>query len=780
MKKLHFKRPGLKSSGIFLLLLIVIPFSVFLVLDRIYPIDLLPRTQTRVILAEDGTPLRTFADQNGVWRYPVNINDVSPRYIEAVLGYEDRWFYAHPGVNPVALIRAAYQWGDTGKIISGGSTLTMQVARLRRAMPRNITGKCLQIFSALQLEWRYEKNEILTYYLNNAPFGGTFEGVLAASYAYFDHDVKSLTHAQAALLAVLPQAPSRFRPDRFPDAAKNARDKLLQRLNTFGIWSNEIIQDAKMEKVTGWPIDTKINAPLLARRLHNRTPATQPRVKTHIRYHLQLAMEQLAQDYTAGLPPRLSCAILTMNNNTGGVEAYVGSADFLNELRFGHVDMVKAIRSPGSTMKPFIYGMALDEGLIHSQSMLMDVPIQFGNYHPVNFHRNFSGPVSVSEALSESLNLPAVQLLDHLGPRFFYAGMTNIGFKISLPVGAAPNLAMALGGFSTSLENLVFAYSSLGRGGNAIEPLFKKESKRSQHKLLSEGAAWIIHDILLPKDHSQIKRNDRNFAIKTGTSYGFRDAWAIGVDKGYTVGVWVGRPDGIPVPGHYGAQTATPLLKMAFQLLPAHQNRIKQPDSVTGTQICWPGGQFADKGPKPATASCDEPRNAWLLNQTAPKTLMPTKKETGPAVIELDLKLSSNRKYRIPAGCKTNVSSVKTSVELWPKALESWIPGALRRSHLIPPPFPGCSGTSEILVDEPVIIEGLNDGDVIMSKDKQNTYPVFDLTVQGGSGPWYWFENSVLKTTGKAFKFSPVHPGHYQLLVVDQSGELDRVEVSLF
>ena len=775
MKKLYHILPELKRAGSILVILFVFHFFTFLVLDMIYPIDLLPRTQTRVILAEDGTPLRSFSDKNGIWRYPVVLNDVSPRYIAAVLGYEDRWFYYHPGVNPISLIRAAYQWGEKGKIVSGGSTLTMQVARLRRPMSRNITGKFLQIFSALQLEWHYEKEEILTYYLNNAPFGGTFEGVLAASYAYFGHNAKNMTHAQAALLAVLPQAPSRYRPDRYPKAARNARDKLLKRLNAFGIWSSTIINDSKMEKVTGWPIETQMNAPLLARRLHNQTPVDKPRIKTFINYHLQLAMEQLAEDYSASLPPRLSLAILAMNNQTGGVEAYVGSADFLNLLRFGHVDMVKASRSPGSTMKPFIYGMALDEGLIHSQSMLMDVPVQFGDYHPVNFQRNFSGPVSVSKALSDSLNLPAVQLLDHLGPRFFYARMINASFKISFPSGAAPNLSMALGGFSTSLEDLVFAYSCLGREGKAIKPLFTSDSKISQHRLLSQGSAWIIHDILIPEYNHQIQRNDRLFAIKTGTSYGFRDSWAIGVDKGYTVGVWVGRPDGTPVPGHYGAQTATPLLKMAFQLLPSHQNSLKRPDSVTKNKICWPGGSFTAD-----TEHCDEPRNAWLLNRTAPRTLTPTKKEIGSAVHELTLMLTGDKKYRIPAGCSVKEKTIKTSIKLWPKALESWIPEALRRRALIPPVFPGCSKTSNILIIEPIIIEGINNGEIIMRKNKESSYPIFDLSVQGGNAPWYWFENSILKTTGKGFKFTPTHPGNYQLLVVDQSGEVDKVELNVY
>ncbi len=273
MKQIKLKIPEFRHSGILrsLLYLILIVFLTFIILDRIYPIDLNPETKARVVLASDNTPLRSFADEKGVWRYPVTKEQVSPNYIEALLGYEDRWFYYHPGINPFSLIRASYQFLTNKKIISGGSTLTMQVARLKRPVPRSIKGKLYQIFTALQLEFYFTKDEILNYYLNHAPFGGTFEGVQAASYAYYDHSAKDLTYAQAALLAVMPQAPSRYRPDRYPQAAQVARDKLLDRLKKFNIWPENLISEAKEENVSGWPIETKIVAPLLARRLHQKT-----------------------------------------------------------------------------------------------------------------------------------------------------------------------------------------------------------------------------------------------------------------------------------------------------------------------------------------------------------------------------------------------------------------------------------------------------------------------------------------------------------------------------
>jgi len=744
-------------------------------MDWLHPMDLNPRTRTRVILAEDGTPLRAFADKNGVWRYPVTPEQVSPLYIEALLGYEDRWFYVHPGINPFSMVRAAGQWVQSGKIISGGSTLTMQVARLRCPIPRTVGGKFLQMASALQLEWHYTKQEILTYYLNHAPFGGTFEGVQAACHAYFGHGADELTRAEAALLAVMPQSPSRFRPDRFPGVAEQARNKCLDRLQAFGVWSPLEVTEAKEEHVIPWPVAATMTAPLLSRRLHRDAREGVTRVETLINFSLQEAMEQLARDYVSGLPPHVSLAVLAMNNGTGAVEAYVGSADFLNGERFGHVDMVRALRSPGSAVKPFLYGMALDQGLICSQSLLMDVPIRFGDYQPVNFHRSFSGPVSSASALAHSLNLPAVQLMDHVGPRFFYAGMVNSGFHIKFPVGAAPNLSMALGGFATSLEDLVLAFSSLGRGGKTIKPRLTRGAPVEASVLLSEGAAWIIQDMLIPERRGQLRASGPLFAIKTGTSYGFRDAWALGVDRDYTLGVWVGRPDGTPVPGHYGAQTATPLLKRAFQLLPRHTGLIPRPVSVTEATICWPEGKALAPG-----EVCDQPRTAWLLDRTAPPTLTATRETPGPAVTPLVLPVTSDGRYRIPHGCDATRSAVQTRLALWPVALESWLPVSQRRSGMIPPPLPACAGSPDSVIEEPIRIKGIENKEIIMKKDPTRGYPTFGLRVQGGNGPWYWFENSVPVARGRGFTFRPGHAGRYQILVVDQSGAVDQVAVEVY
>ncbi len=754
---------------------------VFLILDVVFPVNLDYETQTGVVLAKDNTLLRSFADENGVWRYPITIDQVSDKYIKALIGYEDQWFFYHPGVNPFSLIRGLYQYIKNRRIISGGSTLTMQVARLKRSTRHTFKDKFIQIFTAFQLEWHFSKKEILNYYLNHAPFGGVRQGVQAASYAYFEHGAENLTHAQAALLAVMPQAPTRYRPDLHPKAAEKARNKLLDRLEKFNIWKKETIEQAKKEKVTGWAIVNNMKAPLLSRRLYKKKRKN--KIHTFIDYYLQLSLEQLAKDYASNLPPHLSLAILVMDNDTGGIAAYVGSADFANDQRFAHVDMVIAMRSPGSTMKPFIYGMALDQGLIHSKSMLMDIPIQFKDYRPVNFNRSFTGPVSAAYALSHSLNLPAVQVMDHLEPMYFYTQMINTGFKIKLPKNARPNLSLALGGFSTSLENLVHVYSCLGRAGKTIKPRYIPGSEIVENKLLSRGAAFIIHEILLPENNNQIIEEKNYFAIKTGTSYGYRDAWAIGVDKGYTAGVWVGRPDGMPVPGYYGSQTAEPFLKMVFQLLPKHDGMIRQPKSVTKKFISWPSGKEIKQSKinkNQINFNNEYIKNAWLLNKTAPRTLTRRQDIKGFAVLNLKPCITPDNKFRIPAKCECDIPCEKKSIELWPKALESFIPKALHRKTLIPPVHPKCAQVFDTILRETIKIKGLFNNDAIIKKDSTNQYPSFDLIVEGGNGPWYWFENSEIKQTGKKFKFRPMHPGAYQILVVDKSGFLDQIKVRVF
>ena len=337
-----------------------------------------------IVIARDGTPLRAFASENGVWRYPVTLDEVSPLYLEALLGYEDRWFWRHPGVNPIAMLRAAGQWAAAGHVVSGGSTLTMQVARILEPGQRNALGKARQILRALQLEWHLSKREILTLYLNHAPFGGTIEGVEAASWAYLGKPARNLSHAEAALLAVLPQAPSRLRPDRHNAAAQVARDKVLRADGGAGSWTRGEVVDARIEPVVSRRMRPPMLAPLLAERLRREHPGRtriRPASTPTCSVRWKIASPPISRDCRSA--PRRRCWWST--TRPGARRPTSARSPSPSKRSLGHVDMVRATRSPGSTLKPFLYGLALDDGLIHSESLLVDAPQTFGDYRPANF-----------------------------------------------------------------------------------------------------------------------------------------------------------------------------------------------------------------------------------------------------------------------------------------------------------------------------------------------------------------------------------------------------------
>ncbi|MBU2864912.1 penicillin-binding protein 1C [Reinekea forsetii] len=739
---------------------------VFAVADWLWPVNLKPRHISQVVLAEDGRPLRAFADENGVWRYPISLSDVSSLYIEALIQYEDRYFYYHPGVNPAALMRAFGQWLWHGKIISGGSTLTMQVARLKYPEPRTLTGKLKEIFRAIQLEWHFSKDDILQYYLNHAPFGGTAEGVHAASLTYFGYGPEQLTHAQAALLAVLPQAPSRYRPDRYPEQATAARNKVLNRLVRQGVWSQSTAQDAKMETIFASTIERYQDAPILARRLANAS--SEPIIKTTINLAWQQTAQQRLQDYVQRIDNSASAAAMVMDSKTGAVKVYVGSADFANPNRDGYVDMVTAIRSPGSTLKPFIYGMAIDEGLVHSHSLLLDVPLRFGDYQPLNFTGGFSGAVTVADALQKSLNIPAIQVLERIGPAALYLQLQKAGAELRLPSAEPPTLSIGLGGLGTNLVSLVQLYSALGNDGKATTARFNTETEDVESdSLLSPGAAWVIRTILLTAENAP-----RGLAIKTGTSYGNRDSWAIGVSDHYTIGVWVGRPDGQPIAAHHGSQTAVPLLKQLASFLPLQFIAPKQPASVDNVTICWPSGQPSN-GP-----DCDIQHSAWTVNNTTPKTWMSTKNDDQLFNDPIQfVRRAMDSQLSVPFGC--DLDFIESEISLWPPQLQPWLPNAFLTSTKVPGVDPRCPNELADVARLPLRISGVNEGDALILES--GSTKSINIFAQGGQSPYYWYVNGQIGDSSSD-KLSLTVSGTYQynIVLTDRNGDMARQTLNVY
>ena len=750
--------------------------------DRIWPLPLPKDDLARVVLAEDGTPLWRFADANGVWRYPVQTSEVSPYYLDALLTYEDRWFYQHPGVNPLALARATWQNLSGARVVSGGSTLSMQVARLLDPHSRTFHGKLRQLWRTAQLEWHLSKEEILNLYLNRAPFGGTLQGVAAASWAYLGKSPSQLTHAEAALLAVLPQAPSRLRPDRHPQRAQEARDKVLRRLAEFQVWPHAAVDEALEEPLLLAPRLEPSLAPLLARRLNR--PDSPPLIRTTLDATLQRRLEDLLLGWRARLPEHTSAAILVVEEETMAVRAYLGSVDINDAKRFGHVDMISALRSPGSTLKPFLYGMALDEGLIHSESLLQDVPRRYGDYRPGNFSMGFTGAVPASTALSSSLNLPAVQLLEAYGPKRFAAEMRMGGVPLALPALAEPNLALILGGAGSRLEDLVSGYSAFARDGKSATLRLQPDDTLRERPLLSPGAAWIVRRIL-----SGQARPDRDpraelvqrpvLAWKTGTSYGFRDAWAIGVGPRYLIGVWIGRPDGTPVPGQFGLASAAPLMLQVHDVL---TNRDSQrgisapvkpvPANVGVAAICWPLGQPMSR----SDPNCRRQRFAWTLDNTTPPTLQALDQPLSVGLME---SVWVNAKgLRVDAHCP---GAERKNITLWPAPLEPWLPRAERREARIPAADPDCPPPA-LAASSPLSIVGVREGDQLRLPAASQQALRLKISALGGSGRRWWFLNGAPLGDSANQDFisaSFEQLGRYQLSVLDEAGQTARLEFSV-
>ena len=751
----------------------------------VYPLAL-PNQQAdfaTVVLDDEGYPLRAFADKNGVWRYHVNLDEVSPEYLNALIAYEDKYFYHHFGVNPISFVRAAWQYVINQRIISGGSTLTMQVARLLHPHERTLLGKLKQISRAFQLEWHLSKQEILSLYINYAPFGGTLEGVQAASYQYLRKPVSDLRPAEAALLAVLPQAPSYYRPDRHPKRATLARDKVIDRLSTQGIWSKQKAESVKQEPVVVWEPEQPLTAPLLARRLKQENPHKGV-IKTFIQRGLQEQISRYVLDYAASQGEGVSMAVLVVDNQTQHVISYVGSSSILDSSRAGHVDMVRAIRSPGSTLKPLLFGLAIDDNLIHSQSLLADVPRLNSRYRPGNFSNGFDGPVSATRALQRSLNIPFVQLIEAYGEQKFVNKLKHVLQPLVIP-GSKANAAVILGGAGASLQSLVSLHSSFANEG-WVKPLIFEDTKLSPQKnkqtgrrLMSEAAAWITWKTLTgltpPEQFSWglSKQTRPILAWKTGTSWSSRDAWAIGSTKLHTIGIWVGKPNGEPLRNALGVTTAAPALFSILDMLQGEHLKgkslqPKRPFTVEDKEICWPDGRSVNL----VKEGCDRHLFALTKDGVTPRTLQI---ESGAAVHNAmqNIIVEPNNHLRLLGSCGELTGEVK-QVGVWPRQLEPWLPARERRTARIP------KYSSECLTiptqDETLTIVGITDKQQLYRQASESIQKQIYATGAFGKVSWYLNgENIANQAEPLHLKLAAQLNGEMELVAVDEHGISGRI-----
>lgn len=579
------------AAALFPLLL----FFAFLLFNFLFPLEVEVEYST-IVTDDQGQIQHAFLTQDDKWRMYTELEEISPELKTAILHKEDKFFHYHFGVNVPAIFRALWNNITTGRRTSGASTISMQVVRMLDPKPRTYLNKLGEMFRAIQLEWQYSKEEIFQLYLNLVPYGGNIEGVKSASFLYFGKNPDHLSLAEITALSIIPNRPESWRIGVENEALVEARNEWLLRFKKDEVFASETIDDALAEPLLAYRREGPKEIPHLATRLHYQYP-DKVIIKTHIDMEIQKQVENLVYQYVQDIYFQgiQNAAALVVDNRSNRVVAYVGSADFENRVDGGQVDGIRAVRQPGSTLKPFLYALGIDRGEVTPKTVLVDAPVSFKGYAPENFDEQFRGYVSMESSLSQSLNVPAVKLMNELGAELFIDLLIAADFKTIKAKKDMLGLSTVLGGCGATLEELTTAYSSLAHGGELIFPSFTQQfPPDTSGRLFSEQSVWMIANVLTLANrpdfpaHWESSAHMPKVAWKTGTSYGRRDAWSIGFNKNYTVGVWVGNFSGASIPELTGAEKATPLLFKIFNLIDydAEDDWLESPDDLDSRIVC--------------------------------------------------------------------------------------------------------------------------------------------------------------------------------------------------
>ena len=575
-----------------------------------------------VLEDQEGQLLSAQIADDGQWRFP-GLDSLPEKYVQALVAFEDKRFYSHSGIDLRALFRALRQNIRAGQIVSGGSTLSMQVIRLaQKNPPRTIWNKCREMILATRLEWRYNKAEILNLYAAHAPYGGNVVGLDAAAWRYFGKPSDLLSWAEASTLAVLPNSPGLIHPGRNRNALRNKRNRLLRRL-----YEKNIIDELELELATEEPLpEAPIALPQMAPHLLQRTSKAyrrkeipQSRLRTHLRAGLQLAVNEKLVQHQDILRDNLifNAAAIIIHLPTNQIVAYVGNTPGAGSEHGEMVDIISAPRSTGSILKPFLYGLAMESGSILPKQFLSDTPIDYNGYRPENFNRDHQGLIPADEALARSLNIPFVNLLKDYGLEKFHADLNGLGMSTITRPPDHYGLTLILGGAEGTLEEITSMYAQLGQTVNLFtqndsrypvrklpkpvywgaSPKLKVTSK--EPSFYGAAAAWstlsAMQQVKRPDSEGEweVFRSNPGLSWKTGTSFGFRDAWAVGLNKDYAVGVWVGNADGEGRPGLVGVRAAAPLMFDLFRLLPEGEPYEIPYDDMQERKVCKTTGFLA-------------------------------------------------------------------------------------------------------------------------------------------------------------------------------------------
>ena len=744
------------------------------VLGKIFfpvPMDRLNLPPSVSVLDRNEKLLRAFTAPDEMWRIPSTIEDISPKLRMAVINYEDRYFRYHFGINPISVARAAITNLKARRIVCGGSTITMQVARMMEPKQRTFKNKFVEAIRAIQLEFSFGKDEILSFYFNLAPYGGNIVGSAAASYFYFNKEQKDLSLGEAALLAAIPNSPTALRPDAPASLAGQGRDKVLNRLLHYEKITREQFEEATAEPVPDRRFPMPFIAPHLARELKRAYPNISEIVSS-IDKNIQILARDTLRDHIISLKKHgvTTGAVVVMDTKTREVLALVGSADFFDEEASGQVNGTIAPRSPGSALKPFVYALALDRGLISLESLLNDVPVDYSGYRPVNYDNRFRGAVTARAALTHSLNVPAVNLSARLRDESLYTFLKKSGITTLNEQEEHYGLSLVLGGCGVTLLELTNLYAGLANMGEfaPYQLLLDKDACQPgiHHAtpLLKRGTAFILTEMLTEVERPDLPAcwessvNLPKVAWKTGTSYGHKDAWSIGYSPQFTIGVWIGNFDAVGSPAIVGAEAAGPVLFDLFNILAKQKDTrwYVQPLEVERREVCALSGMVV-------SPYCPHSKEEYYTPGVSPNAV---------CTVHRAFAIDKETGTRLCSRCRIGREYDMKVFEIWSPEIATWMERSGMSVDKIPEHYPDCArfigGAGPVIHSPSANCEYV----IRQGADTQYQKILLEASISNDSHSIFWFLDSKMIFSGspteKVF-ITPV-PGKHNLICVDSEG----------
>lgn len=735
---------SLKWLGITIASLVIL----FFILSWIFPLPDKIEYST-IITDSKGEVINAYLTKDQKWRMKTELNEISPLLRKTIIAKEDKYFNSHPGINPIAITKAFFRNVFRMKTVSGASTITMQVARALEHRKRNIGSKIIETFRAFQLELKYSKNEILQMYLNLDPYGGNIEGVKSASILYFNKNPDHLSLAEITALSIIPNRPSSLVIGKNNNLIVQERNKWLRKFAVDKVFTQKEIEDALAEPLIATRGTVPHYLPHLSYKLKLQGGDI---VRTNIIMNTQMKTEKLVEDYVRALKLKniKNAAVVVIDNKTHKVITYVGSSNFHDTTDGGQVNGAAAVREPGSTLKPLLYGLCIDEGLETPKMTITDVEVNYAGYSPENYDKKFNGYVTVEYSLEHSLNIPAVKSLKLLGKDKLVQKLASCDFKQIKKDQSKLGLSMILGGCGATLEELTGLFSVFANEGVYISPSYtQNDTSFVKKRIISSAANYMITDILSRVNRPDFPLNWQatehmpKIAWKTGTSYGRRDAWSIGYNKSYTIGVWVGNFSGIGVADLSGANVATPLLFKIFNTIDydSDEEWFMMPEDCEQRKVCSETGLLP-------TDHCNNIVMDYFIPMISPARQCDNSQE---------IMISADEKISYCKNCVPETGYKKKWYKIIDPEMQAWMEENKMAYEKIPPHNPDCEKIFKEGV--PLIVSPNNNTEYLINKKDREPLQLVCKTSNDVSKV-YWYINN------KFYKASSV--GEKQFFIPDE------------